>query len=94
MLNDVHSSYGNEVYVLMVGVNAASDWEDVDNFAAITKYTGIPLLATKETLQTYGILSQSTKIALDGEGEIVFRKGYGGMAQSDWAELLNELTAS
>jgi len=90
----VHSSYKDEVYVLIVAVNATYDWGDVQKFATITDYTGSPLVATKETLQAYDVLSQSTKIGLDGEGAVVFRKGYGGMSQSDWTELLDTLTSS
>lgn len=93
MLNEVHSRYGDQVSVLIIGVNNAFDWNAVDNFAAVTNYKGTPLLGSPGTLQTYGILSQSTTIALDSTGQVVFRKGYGGMNEDDWVELLDELTS-
>ena len=93
MLNEVHSRYGDEVSVLLIGVNSAFDWNAVDNFAAVTNYKGTPLLGSPGTIHAYGILSQATKIALDSAGQIVFRKGYGGMDENDWVELLDELTS-
>ena len=93
MLNEVHLRYGDEVSVLIIGINSAFDWNAVDDFAAVTNYKGTPLLGSPGTIQAYGILSQSTKIALDSAGKVVFRKSYGSMDENDWVELLDELTS-
>ena len=93
MLNEVHSLYRDQVHVLLIGVNGVSDWDAVEKFAAVTNYSGVPLVASAETLRAYDILSQSTKIALDGTGEVIFRKSYGNMTKGDWFDLLDELTS-
>ena len=94
MLSKMRLAYGDEIYVVILGVNPTPDWSRINNFAAETNHEGSALAATKETLETYGILSQSTKIGLDGAGAEVFRQGYGGMNEADWTELLDKLTSS
>ena len=94
MLNQVHLHYSDQVSVLLIGINSASDWDALDNFATVTNYKGTLLLGSPDTLQAYEILRQATTIALDSTGQVVFRKDYGGMQEGDWVELLDNLTSS
>ena len=68
MLSKMRLAYGDEIYVVILGVNPTPDWSRINNFAAETNHEGSALAATKETLETYGILSQSTKIEFDENG--------------------------
>ena len=42
-------------------------------------------------LPAYRVISQSTKVAIGGDGIITFRAGYGALPVATWAEVLEEL---
>jgi len=45
-------------------------------------------------LPDYSIIVQSTKVAIDGEGIIVFREGYGVKSSDIWRQLFQRLSES
>ncbi len=45
-------------------------------------------------LPDYNITVQSTKVAIDGEGIITFREGYGRKSAEIWRELFQRLSKS
>ena len=63
MLSKMRLAYGDEIYVVILGVNPTPDWSRINNFAAETNHEGSALAATKETLETYGIL----KVTVEGK---------------------------
>jgi hypothetical protein len=51
-------------------------------------------MAPAGMLPDYSILVQSTKVAIDGEGIITFREGYGRKSSDIWRQLFQRLSKS
>jgi len=51
-------------------------------------------MAPAGMLPDYSIIVQSTKVAIDGEGIIVFREGYGVKSSDIWRQLFQRLSES
>ena len=51
-------------------------------------------MAPDGMLPDYNITVQSTKVAIDGEGIITFREGYGRKSDDIWRQLFQRLSQS
>ncbi len=51
-------------------------------------------MAPAGMLPDYNIIVQSTKVAIDGEGIITFREGYGVKSSDIWRQLFQRLSKS
>lgn len=55
------------------------------------RYPWDAYLGNRDLFESYRVTSQSTKIGLDRNGIIIFRKGYGSNPADWWEERLSEL---
>jgi hypothetical protein len=51
-------------------------------------------MAPDGMLPDYNITVQSTKVAIDGEGIVTFREGYGRKSADIWRQLFQRLSQS
>jgi hypothetical protein len=57
-------------------------------------YPGIVSVPVGRMLRDLEVFSQSTKIAIDADGVIVYRAGYGRGGPVEWREVFQKLTDS
>ena len=71
-----------------------------DDDAAIRRYqerTGYPWMMAPtdpKMIKGYGVRVQSTKFGIDGNGVIVYKRGYGTASEADWTRVLEQLAAT
>ncbi len=72
-------------------------FERLDRLLEYKEAQGYPWpvsMAPTGILPDYNITVQSTKVAIDGEGIITFREGYGRKFSDVWRQLFQRLTKS
>ncbi len=58
------------------------------------RYPGIVSMPLGRMLRDLEVFSQSTKIAIDADGVIVYRAGYGRGGPNEWREVFQKLADS
>lgn len=57
-------------------------------------HPGYVAAAVGNMLRDFRVTSQSTKVAIDANGIIIYRSGYGRGSPSEWAEVFQKLADS
>ena len=90
-LKKLYPQYGDHVTILAIDTDPTESPERIRRFREDNDYPW-PMAATDlETVVTYRVLVQSTKVAVDRDGIIRFREGYGAKNESWWEQVLSEL---
>ena len=91
-LRNLYRDYEGRVAILGIGQDPSEDANDVARYA---NRLDLPFeLAPYENdiLPAYNIISQSSKVAIDGNGVITYRGGYSRtLSEHDWREVLDEV---
>ena len=72
-------------------------FEKLDRLVAYKEQQGYPWpvsTAPSGMLPDYKVTVQSTKVAIDGDGIITFREGYGAKSSDIWRQLFESLSKS
>ena len=67
--------------------------EDLRAFAQDEGYPWLVGSADREILQAFDVKVQSTKIAIDVDGVIIYRAGFGEGTNEEWVSVFEELVA-
>ena len=78
ILLDIGSGFGNEQLESFVGEQA---------------YDGIVGIADRQILNLLDVKIQSTKIAIDSEGKIIYREGYGKGDKDEFRDVFSKLSS-
>ena len=92
MLKDVYPEYQDSVDFYALGIDPT---EELGTLVGYKDGQGYPWPVSKAPaamLPQYNVLGQPTKVAIDGDGVIVFREGYGVEPAETWHELFRELS--
>ena len=90
-LKELYPAYAGRVVLLVIGIDPT---ETAETLRANREREGYPWLVAAshpEVATAYGILTRATKVAVDRQGTIVFREGYGVQPRERWERLLREL---
>ncbi len=93
-LKDIYPEFADEVAFYAV---ASSPQEKLDKLEAYREREGHPWLVAEPTgtmLRDLKVLVQSTKIALDSDGLIIYRDGFGRGGEKTWRQVFRDLAAS
>ena len=93
-MKDIYPDFSDQVAFYAV---ASSHVEKLDKLEAYREREGHPWLVAEPTgtmLRDLEILIQSTKIAVDAQGVISYRDGYGQGDEETWRWVFQELVAS
>ena len=81
---------GNSTFVVVdIGYN--SSLTELKNFSELQKYKWKVGKAEGNMLKDLGITIQSTKIAIDRTGTIVYREGYGRGTPEEWFSIIKDI---
>ncbi|MDA0264446.1 MAG: hypothetical protein O3A93_09535 [Chloroflexi bacterium] len=90
-MKDVYPEYADRVDLYAVG---QSPFEDIDLMEEYRIEQGYPWPVAKidpNVLKSLNVFVQSTKIALNGDGVITYRAGYGDGGVEVWREVFENL---
>ena len=78
ILIDIGSGFGNEA---------------LESFVTEQSYNGIVGIADRGILKLLDVKIQSTKIAIDSEGTIIYREGYGKGGKDEFIDVFSKLSS-
>ena len=91
-MKDIQPRFASEVAFLAVNVGNGQDLKEVHEFGQEQDYPWSVGQADRETLKTLNVIVQSTKIAINADGVIVYRAGYGKGTSRDWTSVFEMLS--
>ena len=92
MLKDVYPEYQDSVDFYAVNIDLGEDLSSLVRFRDGQDHPWPVAQAPAGMLPEYNIQQQSTKVAIDRNGVIVFREGFGVEPAETWHELFRELS--
>ena len=93
-LKNVYPEFANSVDFYVVNIDPTEDIQSLEEFG---KNQGYPWPVTQPDegmIVRLDIIMQSTKVAIDADGVIVYREGFGRGDLQKWREVFSELSAS
>ena len=90
-MKQVQPKYAKEVIFVAVDIGYEGDLKELDAFAKQNDYPWLVGLANRTTLETFNVKIQSTKIAINKGGLIVYRAGYGKGSKEEWISVFKNL---
>ena len=94
MLKDVYPEYQDSVDFYAVNIDLGEDLSSIVRFRDGQGYPWPVAQAPAGMLPEYNIVQQSTKVAIDGDGVIAFREGYGVAAGDTWLQVFQQLSGA
>ena len=92
-LKDIYPEYSDRVAFLAVSTYSLDDAERIRSYKESQGYTWTMALLDPDMLRAYNIVSQASKVAVDGNGVIAFRAGYGSESEETWRRIFESLAA-
>jgi hypothetical protein len=80
------------VSVLAVDTDPSESESKIRGFRDDNGYSWLWAASHREVMRDYNITVQSSKVAVDHQGVIVFREGYGTQPGETWEKLFEELS--
>ena len=90
-MKEVFPQYENQVDFYAIGTDPSEDITDLVTYKEDQGHPWPVALAGQGMLADFRVISQSTKIAFDGEGVITYRDGYSGGGVDVWREVFEQL---
>jgi len=87
----VYPDYKDDVVLLAVGFQSGQTVDALDRHWMSNQYPGIVAEAPNNMARDYGVTTQSTKLGIARDGEVLFRHGYGTSSADTWRERLRSL---
>ena len=91
-LHTIYPDYTDKVTFFSVGVDPTESLTDLNFQRERGGHVWDISIAGAGMLSSLNVVQQSTKIAFDGNGLIIYRKGYGEGSVSEWEEVMNKLS--
>ena len=95
-MKEIYPQYADKVDFYAIGVHPKV-FEDIDTLEFYRKERSHPwpvATAPSGVMAELGVTIQSTKIAFDSQGTIIYREGMGQGNDEDWHRVFNELSQS
>ena len=91
-MTDIYPPFEDAVDFYVVGFNESLS--ELAEYQGQSGHPGIVSLPVGNMLRDFRVTSQSTKVAIDANGIITYRRGYGQGRSSDWPDVLQALADS
>ena len=93
-LHTIYPDYIGKVTFFSVGIDPTETLIDLNSQREQGGYAWDISVAGVGMLSSLNVVQQSTKIAFNENGLIIYRKGYGEGSISEWEEVMNKLSAT
>ena len=90
-LKSIYPDYEGRVTILGVEQDPTEGASKIREFAGKNGYTWEMATFDADIVLEYRILQQSSKVAINANGVITYRGGYGNLSPSKWREVLDEV---
>ena len=91
-MTDIYPPFEDAVDFYVVGFNESLS--ELAEYQGQSGHPGIVSLPVGNMLRDFRVTSQSTKVAIDANGIITYRRGYGQGRSSEWPDVLQALADS
>lgn len=93
-MKEIYPQYSEDVDFYAIGVhpNVVEDMETLESYRAERDQPWLVATAPSTVMAELGVTIQSTKIAFDSEGTIVYREGMGQGSDEEWHRVFTELS--
>ena len=91
-MTDIYPPFEDAVDFYVVGFNESLS--ELAEYQGQSGHPGIVSLPVGNMLRDFRVTSQSTKVAIDANGIITYRRGYRQGRSSDWPAVLQALADS
>jgi len=91
-LQTIYPAYADRLGFVAVGVDPAEGADLLRKTAASRGYSWPIAKGSPEMLKTFGVLTTSTKFAVDRSGIITYQAGYGVGDATTWRKVFEGLT--
>ena len=78
---------------ILIDIGSGFGNEQLESFIAQQAYYGIVGIADRDILKLLDVKIQSTKIAIDSEGTIIYREGYGKGGKDEFRDVFAKLSS-
>ncbi len=93
-LKDLYPDYADQVAFYAVGTDPTEDLPRMEEYRQQQGYPWPVAEPVGSMLRDFQVVVQSTKIAFDSQGMILYREGYGQGDVDTWRRVFRELAAS
>ena len=90
-MKEIQPRFAEEIAFIAVDIAYGSDLAKLHAFAEDQGYPWAVGQADLKMLEAFGVTIQSTKIAIDADGMIVYRAGYGEGTSEEWASIFGTM---
>lgn len=90
-MKDIHPEFADQVLMVAVDVGHESQLTELRAFAETQDYPWPVGQTDVQTLKAFGVIVQSTKIAIDATGTIIYRSGFGQGTNKEWSEVFRTM---
>ena len=92
MLKNIYLEYQDSVAFYAIGVDPTESLSHLRKQKVTMGYDWPVAKAPTSILKDYRIITQSTKVAIDVRGIIIFRAGYGMESEERWRRVFGQLS--
>ena len=93
-MKDVYPEYANGVDFYAVNMDPIEDVAKLEEFGENQGYPWPIASSDRDTLSDLDVTYQSTKVAIDGNGVIIYRDRMGGGDPDTWRDVFQKLSGS
>jgi len=90
-MKEIDQDSGGNITFVPVDIGYNSSLTELKNFSQSENYKWKVGKASADMLKAFGVTIQSTKIAIDRTGTIVYREGYGKGTPEDWLSIIKDM---
>jgi hypothetical protein len=87
-MKEAWPSFEEKVAFIPLDIGHGADLSELHSFAENQGYPWLIGRANLKMLSAYGVAIQSTKIAIDADGIIFYRAGYGEGTIEEWSSIM------
>ena len=92
-MKEIYPDYADQVAFYAVGADPSESIEKLDAYGQAQGYPWPMAYPEDGTLSDLRVLVQSTKIAFDRNGVIIYRDGFGGGGPDTWKQVFEDLAS-
>ena len=93
-MKEVYPDYAQRVKFYAVGSDPTETLESLESYRQGQAHPWPVAVGEGQVLRDLNVLVQSTKIAFDARGVIVYRSGYGQGGPEEWRQVFDMLNSS
>ena len=93
-MKEVYPEYADRVAFYAVGTDPREDLEQLESYRERQEHPWPVAVSQGAMLKDLNVFVQSSKVAFDAQGLIVYRDGYGGGGPEEWRQVFEELIAN